>query len=270
MSEQAKLLAAMREARNAMGEVAKSGRNDFDRYDYSTLRDYINGCEVGLAKHGLLLVVHGQEPTWFETGSEKMKQGVRVKIEGHLYHTSGESMPCSAWGEAWDKGDKSLYKAVTGARKYLIASLFNIYTGDDPEIDSPDASDGKPASKPAQRQTPPAPSTNGKKPTPPPPAKTPEAKPAEKAAPKRSDAEACVTPEELNALLKRWEGEWPFAGNEKMWGGIYTNCMKLIKERTGDGSWDSEAAAEALSEGALNNIKTRLDLYKQSKELISG
>jgi phage recombination protein Bet len=108
-----------------------------------------------------------------------------------------------------------------------------------------------------------------KKPTPPPAPKS-EAKQPAIAPPKRSDAEACVTPDELDALLKRWEGEWPFAGNEKMWGGIYTNCMKLIKERTGDGSWDSEAAAEALSEGALNNIKTRLDLYKQSKELISG
>jgi hypothetical protein len=262
------LLPAMRAARGEMGEVGKSGRNDFDRYDYSTLRDYINGCEVGLAKHGLLLVVHTQEPQWFETGSEKMKQGVRVKIDGHLYHTSGESMPCSAWGEAWDKGDKSLYKAVTGARKYLIASLFNIYTGDDPELDSPDASDGK---KPAKGKPPANPFRNEAAP---PPKPAPQPKPAAngKAPSKPSPVElkACVTPEAMRDYLARIRESYPFAGNEDTWDGIYSLSTKVIKERTGEGVWDSQVAAEVFENSVLDQIKNDLALYKQSKELIRG
>jgi len=36
-------------------------------------------------------------------------------------------------GQGADKGDKGVYKAITGAKKYFIANLFLIPTDDDPE-----------------------------------------------------------------------------------------------------------------------------------------
>lgn len=43
------------------------------------------------------------------------------------------------YGEGLDAGDKALYKAYTGAIKYYLADTFLVATGDDPEVDSPEA-----------------------------------------------------------------------------------------------------------------------------------
>ena len=53
---------------------------------------------------------------------------------------SGEWIEIDIIGEGYDRGDKAVYKAITGARKYGLACLFDLVTTDDPETDSPEAS----------------------------------------------------------------------------------------------------------------------------------
>lgn len=60
----------------------------------------------------------------------------RVQIKLTLLHSSGEELSIVAWGEGQDHGDKAIYKAITGARKYGLACLFNLATSDDPERDA--------------------------------------------------------------------------------------------------------------------------------------
>lgn len=38
-------------------------------------------------------------------------------------------------GEGMDTGDKAIYKAITGAQKYVLMKTFLIPTGDDPELE---------------------------------------------------------------------------------------------------------------------------------------
>jgi hypothetical protein len=71
-----------------------------------------------------------------------------------LAHVSGEiwPKPIRIPGCGNDKnskggiGDKGTYKALTGANKYLLFKLYQIATGDDPEVAS--AADGAPEEKP--------------------------------------------------------------------------------------------------------------------------
>lgn len=131
-------LAAKRAARSGMGEVGKSGRNTFDNYDYSKLNDFLDVLEPALGEHGLLLEFeHIGETLWFDTISDKQPVGVKVRLAAELWHVaSGQYRRYEGIGEAWDRGDKALYKAITGARKYLIQLIFDLYSGDDPEKDS--------------------------------------------------------------------------------------------------------------------------------------
>ncbi len=68
---------------------------------------------------------------------------------------SGESMTGQFAGSGQDKGDKGLYKAITGALKYIMTSTFVIPTGTDPEDDGGKVSNGQNSTK-SVAQKPPA------------------------------------------------------------------------------------------------------------------
>lgn len=86
---------------------------------------------------------------------------------------SGESMTGQFSGSGQDKGDKGLYKAITGALKYIMTSTFVIPTGTDPEDDGGKASNGQNSTKTALPNNPKPKYT-------PPPVKPPPAPPENK------------------------------------------------------------------------------------------
>lgn len=155
-----KLAGALVAAQADMPGIAKSGNNTFDKYTYAKLEDYVRAAHPILAKHGLGVV---SSPESAESLPErKTKNGgseypVRVTVRMRIIHTSGQWIEVSACGEGQDRGDKGLYKAITGARKYGIASLFGLATTDDPEgtdgDGNPTGGNGQ-AAPPARRDTP--------------------------------------------------------------------------------------------------------------------
>jgi hypothetical protein len=82
-----------------------------------------------------------------------------VKVAVRILHESGEWVEASAWGEGQDRGDKAVYKAITGARKYGVASALGLATTDDPEDDGGEenGAGSRNESKPATRPAPAAP-----------------------------------------------------------------------------------------------------------------
>lgn len=163
------LFKAMHKARAAMGLVAKGGHNKFDRYDYAKLDNYIDVMQGPLNDNGLIIINNIDSIEWCEDrvtkqgGAEKV---CRVRLRSEVVHVdSGESTAIVVMGEGQDRGDKAAYKAYTGARKYALANLFNLATGDDPEVDSHDSTENpfrreqrpaEPAAKPAQEPQPPS------------------------------------------------------------------------------------------------------------------
>lgn len=124
------------------GEITpahKSGHNSYNDYDYSTLEDYYAVLRPLMAKHGIAIVFDTPEVRPSpdrKTLKNVTEYHVMVRIDGTIIHKSGEIIKISGWGEGQDVGDKAIYKAITGAKKYAISSAFAIPTTDDPECDS--------------------------------------------------------------------------------------------------------------------------------------
>jgi hypothetical protein len=116
--------------------ITMSGENKFDNYKYAMMEDYVEAIRPLLAKNKLCIVSSVDEVTNLDARVSRKGSNeyvVQCRVTCHLFHESGESMAATGFGQAQDRGDKALYKAITGARKYAIATMFNLATSDDPE-----------------------------------------------------------------------------------------------------------------------------------------
>lgn len=132
-----KIATALLAAQKAMSPVEKGGVNNYDKYAYAKLENYLSVATPALQENGISLVTSGVEIRPIEggrtTSQGKSENGVFVVIELTALHESGQWISVQSYGEGQDRGDKSTYKALTGARKYGVAMLFSMVTSDDPE-----------------------------------------------------------------------------------------------------------------------------------------
>ncbi len=134
----AKISAAIVKAQAAIRAAGKSGDNKFDKYTYAKLEDFFDAAKPVMAANGLALLVSVTSCEALPDRPTKnggLEHAVRVMLKGDLIHESGEMLTVTGCGEGQDRADKALYKAITGGKKYLLASLFSIPTTDDPEAD---------------------------------------------------------------------------------------------------------------------------------------
>jgi hypothetical protein len=133
-----KLSEAISQAQAKFRAVGKSGENKFDRYVYAKLEDYVLATRPILSEFGLSIVTSVDETVALDdrkTQKGGIEHAVRVKVTARIMHTSGEWIEAACWGEGQDRADKAVYKAITGARKYALASALGLATSDDPEAD---------------------------------------------------------------------------------------------------------------------------------------
>lgn len=144
-----KITLALWQVMNSCGYVQKTGTNKFHNYRYAGEADLLDKLRPAMLEAGLLLL-----PSVEEVSPIDAHGIVTVKVAYTLAHKDGEVWPdklyaAGSGGGLNSKGgvdDKGVYKAITGANKYLLFKLFQIETGDDPE------SDGEAAQRPPQRQ----------------------------------------------------------------------------------------------------------------------
>lgn len=118
--------------------VQKSSENKFHGYKYASEASLLESLRPAMIQHGLILI-----PSVGNVSPIDGHGNTMLTVEYTLAHTSGEIWPDKivAVGCGNDKsksgsvGDKGVYKALTGANKYLLFKLFQIETGDDPEKD---------------------------------------------------------------------------------------------------------------------------------------
>jgi hypothetical protein len=144
----AKIAMALHQVMEKVGYVQKTGKNAFHGYRYAGEADLLEKLRPAMVEAGLLLIPSGKSLSEIDGHGN-----VNVTVEYTLVHKDGEIWPekIVAFGCGNDRakngsvGDKGVYKALTGANKYLLFKLFQIETGDDPEADerekpAPDAS----------------------------------------------------------------------------------------------------------------------------------
>lgn len=140
------IAAALADMQSDKKVIGKSGENKFDKYSYAMLEDYIRETKDALAKHGFFIITSTGEAQRLDnriTKSGGTEHAVQVKLTVRLMHKSGEWIEVECLGEGQDRADKAIYKAITGARKYAIASLLGLATSDDPEADEDVGLSGK-------------------------------------------------------------------------------------------------------------------------------
>lgn len=117
-------------AGNAIGTLAKDGRNAFHNYDYVTEAAVKREVGKSIRDAGL----HVQSVTHEVLPGSTFTQ-VLCRTSVVIADDSGAVVVATGIGSGTDKGDKAAYKAMAGGLKYALTSLFLIATGDDPEED---------------------------------------------------------------------------------------------------------------------------------------
>ena len=128
---EAVILRALHAVMQEVDYVQKTGDNDFHGYKYATEADVLDRLRPSMVKHGLILI-----PSVQQVSSIDQHGNTTVSVHYTLAHVSGAVWPnpIIAAGAGNDRnkngvGDKGLYKALTGANKYMLFKLFQIETG---------------------------------------------------------------------------------------------------------------------------------------------
>lgn len=114
--------------------IAKKGKVEFGntKYKYAKEADFVEAVRPLISKYRLSIGVQ-MEPIGPVEGRGEVSQ-VRIAYQFYNIDNPKELVVMSALGQGQDKGDKGIYKAITGAKKYLLANAFMIPTHDDPEL----------------------------------------------------------------------------------------------------------------------------------------
>ena len=132
------IINALNKVMTTAGYVQKNAKNEFHGYKYASEANLLETLRPALIENGLVLI-----PSVNNVSPIDVHGNTLVTVEYTLAHISGEIWPdkITAIGCGNDMaksgkvGDKGVYKAITGANKYLLFKLFQIETGDDPEKD---------------------------------------------------------------------------------------------------------------------------------------
>jgi len=123
-----------------LGSVKKEGFNKAQGYKFVRESDVVAALVPLLAKHHIILhtsvTSHDMRPL-YTTSSGSQMWLTTITVDGTwIDGDTGETLPASTFvGYGADTGDKGVYKAMTGAEKYMLMKGFLISTGDDPEAD---------------------------------------------------------------------------------------------------------------------------------------
>jgi hypothetical protein len=113
--------------------LSKDGTNEFHKYNYLMEAQVTSLMKELLDKNGVIFQ-YGSRITDMKPAGKQILVNVEVEYR-FIDAESGEWLGGVAAGSGADTGDKGVYKAITGAIKYIYMKTFNIPTGDDPEND---------------------------------------------------------------------------------------------------------------------------------------
>ncbi len=131
---QLKILKKLFQVQTEIGQMSKQGKNDFQNYNYLMEAQVTEKMKELFDKNGIFFCYSSKITGTHEVGTQ-MVTDVEVTYQ-FVDIESAEHVAGVACGQGADKGDKGVYKAITGAVKYIYMKTFNIPTGDDPEKDT--------------------------------------------------------------------------------------------------------------------------------------
>ncbi len=142
MENKTKILTKLSKIMGEIGTIEKDKTNTFQKYEYLSESAIKRTIQPLLVKYGVVLIprILSQK----NHTSDKIKNGevtgketfAELDLNLDFYDSeSGEYIEAVMPGHGIDSGDKGIYKAITGAIKYTLTTVFLIPTESDPEND---------------------------------------------------------------------------------------------------------------------------------------
>ena len=131
-----KILKKLHTIQTEIQKMEKDGYNDFQRYNYLSETQITVKMKQLLDKHKVVFSHSSKITNIIPFKNAKGVQNFLTNVlVGYAFYDieSGEKIRGEASGQGTDSGDKGVYKAITGAIKYIYMKNFLIPTGDDPE-----------------------------------------------------------------------------------------------------------------------------------------
>jgi hypothetical protein len=142
-----KIAAKLNLIQKSIGYMQKGGTNTAQGYKFLSDAQIMEKFN-GLFQENKILFVYGSRIVGTQPTPSQKQTLTDVLVDYEFLDTeSGESIKGQAAGQGTDPGDKGVYKAITGAIKYIFMKTFLIPTGDDPENDSKEPSSGRKTTK---------------------------------------------------------------------------------------------------------------------------
>ena len=118
--------------------IQKAGHNKSQNYDFVRAADMVRAVRKALLKLGVYAEVNLFSERQYTIAREKAPSAPFAAVDVRcvmIFHDveSGETITASGLGTGADTGDKAVYKAMTGSRKYAIINIFNLPIGNDVE-----------------------------------------------------------------------------------------------------------------------------------------
>lgn len=145
VDQERRLVKKLAEIMSAVKYIQKTGYNKFHKYSYATEADVSEAVREQLAQRFVMMIpsVLRREVREHKNRSGNVEYIAIVDMEFKFIDgESGEEIVFHFSGEGQDAGDKAIYKAETGTQKYAMMKVFQIPTGDDPELDQPEQPPG--------------------------------------------------------------------------------------------------------------------------------
>ena len=141
MTDTPKVYAAISKVQGELARhgIGKAQLNAFDKYRFRGIDDVYNALAPLLADAGLVIIPQMRECNSVDRVSQKGGTMVHTTVYvDYLIVSSadGSTVTAKAYGEAIDRGDKSVAKASTSAWKYLMFQLFCIPVQGTPDSDA--------------------------------------------------------------------------------------------------------------------------------------
>jgi hypothetical protein len=131
------LPALLTQVKEAVGAIGKTDTNRQQGFNFRGIDAVINAVAPALIDAGVIVVpnVRTYEHGTVEVGGKRTPMGhARVVVEYTFYGPDGDTIMCSAPGEAMDSGDKATAKAMSVAyRTALLQALSLPTTEADPD-----------------------------------------------------------------------------------------------------------------------------------------
>lgn len=125
-----------------LGAMKPQGHNSHSNYDYITYSQISEAARLLFVKHGVFmtpsLTKHTTTPVLSAKGNQNLLSEVEVTYTFYNIDKPEDYLAISSVGQGMDTGDKAVYKALTGAHKYMLFKTFNVGTDDDAEKESPE------------------------------------------------------------------------------------------------------------------------------------